>query len=49
MFNKEVRNAARMFAGTVLSVVGVVGLVLPLIPGIPFLIAAAACFNAIES
>jgi uncharacterized protein len=45
---KQVRNAARIAAGTVCIVLGVVGVLLPLIPGIPFLAAAAACFSTLE-
>jgi len=45
---KQIRNAARIFAGVVCSVVGVIGVILPLIPGTPFLLLAAACFGSLE-
>jgi uncharacterized protein len=45
---KQIRNAARIVAGTVCAAVGVIGVILPLIPGIPFLILSAACFSSLE-
>ncbi|BAZ70633.1 MAG: YbaN family protein [Pelatocladus maniniholoensis HA4357-MV3] len=45
---KQMRNAARIIVGSISTVVGVVGIVLPLIPGIPFLLVAAACFSSLE-
>ncbi|MCP6760301.1 MAG: YbaN family protein [Fischerella sp. CENA71] len=45
---KQIRNAARIFVGSISAVVGVVGILLPLIPGTPFLLIAAACFSSLE-
>jgi uncharacterized membrane protein YbaN (DUF454 family) len=45
---KQLRNAARIAAGIGLAVLGVIGIILPLVPGIPFLLASAACFNSLE-
>jgi uncharacterized protein len=45
---KQLRNGARIVAGVVFSVMGVIGIILPLVPGIPFLLAAVACFNSLE-
>ncbi|WP_016872911.1 DUF454 family protein [Chlorogloeopsis fritschii PCC 9212] len=45
---KQMRNAARIVVGSISAVVGVVGILLPLIPGTPFLLVAAACFSTLE-
>ncbi|KAM3094355.1 DUF454 family protein [Phormidesmis sp. 146-12] len=45
---KQIRNAGRIAAGVAFSILGVIGVILPLVPGIPFLIAAAACFSSLE-
>ncbi|PMB01988.1 hypothetical protein CEN49_26570 [Fischerella thermalis CCMEE 5273] len=45
---KQMRNAARIIVGSISAVIGVVGILLPLIPGTPFLLVAAACFCALE-
>ncbi|PMB47356.1 hypothetical protein CEN40_08925 [Fischerella thermalis CCMEE 5205] len=45
---KQMRNAARIVVGSISAVVGVVGTLLPLIPGTPFLLLAAACFCTLE-
>jgi len=37
-----------MVLGVVFGIIGVVGFILPLVPGTPFLLIAAACFNAME-
>ncbi|WP_373278496.1 DUF454 family protein [Fischerella thermalis] len=42
------RNAARIIVGSISAVIGIVGILLPLIPGTPFLLVAAACFCALE-
>ncbi|MFH7030022.1 MAG: DUF454 family protein [Heteroscytonema crispum UTEX LB 1556] len=46
---KQIRNAARIAAGSVCTVLGVIGVLLPLVPGIPFLLVAAACFSSLEA
>ncbi len=46
---KEVKNAVLLVVGAVLTAVGVVAVILPLVPGTPLLLLAAACFGAIES
>ncbi|MEN9215218.1 MAG: hypothetical protein Q6J44_08580 [Gloeomargarita sp. DG02_4_bins_56] len=46
---KEVKNTLLSVLGAVLTVVGVVAVILPLVPGTPLLLLAAACFGAIES
>ncbi|MBD2433801.1 MULTISPECIES: DUF454 family protein [Fischerella] len=45
---KQMRNAARIVVGSISAVVGVVGILLPVIPGTPFLLVAAACFCTLE-
>ncbi len=45
---KQAQNTARMILGVVLGLVGIIGLVVPLLPGIPFLLLSAACFNGLE-
>jgi len=45
---KQIRNAARIAVGSVCVVIGVVGVLLPLIPGTPFLLIAASCFSSLE-
>lgn len=45
---KQLRNTARIVLGTTCVVLGLLGLMLPLVPGTPFLMAAAACFSTLE-
>ena len=45
---KQIKNAALIAAGTICTGIGIIGVLLPLIPGTPFLLVAAACFGAIE-
>jgi uncharacterized protein len=45
---KQFKNGARIFAGVLCSVVGVIGIILPIVPGMPFLLLAAACFGSLE-
>ncbi|AUB43252.1 putative membrane protein YbaN, DUF454 family (plasmid) [Nostoc flagelliforme CCNUN1] len=40
-----IKKAVLITVGTVSLVIGVVGLILPLVPGIPFLILSAICFG----
>ncbi|AHB89134.1 protein of unknown function COG2832 [Thermosynechococcus sp. NK55a] len=37
-----------MVLGVIFGIIGVVGFILPLVPGTPFLLMAAACFNSME-
>jgi uncharacterized protein len=46
---KQIRNAARIVAGSACAVIGVVGVLLPLIPGTPFLLLAGVCFSTLEA
>ncbi|MBD2500268.1 DUF454 family protein [Anabaena azotica] len=46
---KQIRNAARIVVGTISAIVGVIGIILPLLPGTPFLLLAALCFSTLES
>lgn len=45
---KTVKNAALITVGTISLVVGVVGVILPLLPGTPFLILSAYCFSQVQ-
>ncbi|MFN4196272.1 MAG: DUF454 family protein [Thermosynechococcus sp.] len=45
---KSIRNTARMVLGVIFGIIGVLGFILPLVPRIPFLLIAAACFNSME-
>lgn len=47
--SKQIKNVALVIAGTVCGILGVIGLLLPLIPGTPFLILAGICFSSIEA
>lgn len=44
----HVQKTTRMILGVIFGLIGIVGLILPLIPGTPFLLLAAACFNGLE-
>lgn len=46
---KTIKNVVLVATGTLCVVLGVIGILLPLVPGIPFLLLAAACFNALEA
>ncbi|URR36849.1 YbaN family protein [Thermosynechococcus sp. HN-54] len=37
-----------MVLGVIFGIIGLVGFILPLVPGTPFLLIAAACFNSME-
>jgi uncharacterized protein len=45
---KQIRNTTRIVVGSVCTVIGIVGVLLPLVPGTPFLLIAAACFTTLE-
>jgi len=42
---KGIQKATLMAIGAVTLVIGIVGVLLPLIPGTPFLIVSAVCFS----
>jgi len=46
---KQIRNVGRIVVGSVCTVLGVIGILLPLVPGTPFLLVAAFCFTTLES
>jgi uncharacterized membrane protein YbaN (DUF454 family) len=46
---KQLKNGAQIVAGVICSVVGIIGMILPIIPGTPFLLLAALCFSSLES
>lgn len=41
---KLIRNALLLAIGTISLVLGIIGVILPLMPGTPFIIVAAFCF-----
>ncbi|MFN3679490.1 DUF454 domain-containing protein [Thermosynechococcus sp.] len=45
---KSIRRTARMVLGVIFGIIGVLGFILSLVPRIPFLLIAAACFNSTE-
>lgn len=45
---KQIRNAGRIVVGSVFTILGVIGILLPLVPGLPFLLVAAFCFSTLE-
>ncbi|AFY60462.1 DUF454 family protein [Synechococcus sp. PCC 6312] len=45
---KQVQNTARLALGIFFGLIGMIGIILPLIPGTPFLLLAAACFSGLE-
>jgi uncharacterized protein len=46
---KQIRNAGKIVIGSVCIVLGIIGIILPLVPGTPFLLVAAYCFSTLES
>jgi uncharacterized membrane protein YbaN (DUF454 family) len=46
---KQLKNGAQIAVGVICSIVGIIGIILPIIPGTPFLLLAALCFNSLES
>ncbi|BAZ11684.1 hypothetical protein NIES4071_35100 [Calothrix sp. NIES-4071] len=46
---KQIRNTARIVVGSVCTAIGIIGVLLPLLPGTPFLLVAAACFFTLEA
>lgn len=44
---KVLKNVALLVAGTVSLAIGIVGVLLPILPGTPFLILAFFCFSAL--
>jgi uncharacterized membrane protein YbaN (DUF454 family) len=42
---KLIRNAILLTVGTVSLAIGIVGILLPILPGTPFLILSAVCFT----
>uniref|UniRef100_B8HLX8 Uncharacterized protein n=1 Tax=Cyanothece sp. (strain PCC 7425 / ATCC 29141) TaxID=395961 RepID=B8HLX8_CYAP4 len=45
---KQIMNITRIAIGSICVLLGVVGLVLPLLVGIPCLALAVACFSSLE-
>jgi uncharacterized protein len=46
---KSIKNTVLAIVGTVSAIIGIIGIFLPLVPGIPFLILAGVCFSMMES
>jgi len=44
----DVKNTALRAIGIACAAIGAIGLMVPLIPGTPFLLVAAFCFSAID-
>ena len=44
---KAIKNTVLLVVGTISLAVGIVGVILPLLPGTPFLILAFFCFTAL--
>ncbi|MGD1903093.1 MAG: DUF454 family protein [Geitlerinemataceae cyanobacterium] len=47
-FANDLKNTALRVVGVACAAIGAIGLMLPGIPGTPFLLVAAFCFSAID-